>query len=280
MAKELTIQEQRELLTNPVVQTVKMFETQQRMAQMYATSGIVPKQYVNNIGGCVIAIDMAMRMKVNPLMVMQNLFTVNGSPSWSSKFLISCVNTCGRFTPLRYEFKGEPGTPEYGCRAYAYEKSDVAKKEKLYGPWVTWEMVTKEGWHIKRDRNGNDTKTSKWLSMADLMFNYRAAAFWARIYAPEISMGFNTIEEVEEAEYTEIPIVEDQAEEVKDATDTKEEKPAEPEAQPKEEVKQQPASKPATPADAIKQAIKKQTANQPAADKPGERQEGNLFDQQ
>lgn len=65
-----------------------------------------------------------------------------------------------------------------------------------------------------------------------------------------------------------------------EATEPKEEKPAEPEAQPKEEVKQQPASKPATPADAIKQAIKKQNANQPAADKPGERQEGNLFDQQ
>jgi hypothetical protein len=35
--------------------------------------------------------------------------------------------------------------------------------------------------------------------MPDLMLQYRAAAFWARAFAPEISMGFPTQDEVEDA---------------------------------------------------------------------------------
>ena len=63
MAKELTLSEQRELISNPAYALVKTFETQQRMAQMYSTSTIVPDTYKNNIGNCVIAIDMAHRMQ-------------------------------------------------------------------------------------------------------------------------------------------------------------------------------------------------------------------------
>ena len=46
----------------PIGQQIKQFEVQQRMAQMYATSTIVPDTYRGNLGNCVIAIDMAMRM--------------------------------------------------------------------------------------------------------------------------------------------------------------------------------------------------------------------------
>lgn len=193
MAKstELTVQESRELLLNPAYQAQKTFEMQQRMAQMYVTSTIVPASYRGNIGNCVIAIDMAQRMGANPLMVMQNLYIVHGNPAWSSKFLISCINMCGRFTPLRYQFVGKRGTKQYGCRAYAYEKSDVKHTEPLCSVWITMDMAEKEGWTRKDG--------SKWLTMPDQMLLYRAAAFWSRAYAPEISMGFLTKEEAEDA---------------------------------------------------------------------------------
>ena len=188
---ELTVQETRQLLLNPAYQAVKQFEIQQRMANMYVSSTIVPDNYRGNIGNCVIAIDMAMRMQLNPLMVMQNLYIVHGNPAWSSKFLISCINMSGRFTPLRYQFVGKRGTAQYGCRAYAYEASDKEHKEALCGVWITIDMANKEGWTAK---NG-----SKWITMPDQMLIYRAAAFWARAYAPEISMGFQTKEEIEDA---------------------------------------------------------------------------------
>ena len=179
-----------EFALTPVGQTVKQFEVMQRMAQMYTTSTIVPDRYKGNIGNCVIALDMAMRMGCNPLMCMQNLYIVNGDPSFSSKFLIATINASGRFSPLRYEFKGEEGTPQYGCRCVAYESSDKEHKEPLHGDWITISMADKEGWITK--------KGSKWQSMPSQMLRYRAAAFWQRAYCPEISMGLLTKEELEE----------------------------------------------------------------------------------
>lgn len=189
-----------EFAMTPVGQTVKQFEVMQRMAKMYTESTIVPDTYKGNIGNCVIALDMAMRMGCNPLMCMQNLYIVHGNPAFSSKFLIATINASGRFSPLRYEFKGEEGTLEYGCRCIAYESSDKEHKEPLHGDWITIGMADKEGW-IKK--NG-----SKWQSMASQMLRYRAAAFWQRVYCPEISMGLITKEEaddIQDVEYTEIP---------------------------------------------------------------------------
>lgn len=174
----------------PIGQQVKQFETQQRMAQMYATSTIVPEAYRGNLGNCVIAIDMAMRMNANPLMIIQNLYVVNGNPAFSSKFLIATINASGRYSPLRYEWRGKEGSEERACRVCAYESWDREHKEPLYGDWVSIKMAKAEGWY--------DKKGSKWRTMPDQMLRYRAAAFWQRVYCPEISMGLMTSEEYED----------------------------------------------------------------------------------
>ncbi|EPO9976550.1 TPA: hypothetical protein ACJIUU_005452 [Pseudomonas aeruginosa] len=163
------------------------FELMQRIAKAFSQADLVPKQYQGNLPNCMIALDMAQRMGANPLMVMQNLYIVHGTPGWSSKFLIATVNTCGRFSSMRYEWKGEPGSSDYGCRAWAIEKSTG---ERLDGIWVTWKMVNDEGWAAK---NG-----SKWKTMPDQMFIYRAAAFWQRAYAPDLGMGLQTAEELQD----------------------------------------------------------------------------------
>ena len=53
---------------------------------------------------------------------------------------------------------------------------------------VSMEMAVNEGWYGK---NG-----SKWQSMPDLMLRYRSAAFFGRIYAPELLMGLPGADEV------------------------------------------------------------------------------------
>ena len=166
---------------------LQSFELMQRVSKAFSASDLVPQQYrgADKIANCMIAMDMAQRMGANPLMVMQNLYIVHGTPSWSSKFLIATINASGRYSSLRYEWKGEPGKPGYGCRAWAVE---LATGERLDGIWVTWEMVNAEGWSKK---NG-----SKWQTMPDQMFVYRAAAFWQRAYAPELGMGLQTVEDV------------------------------------------------------------------------------------
>lgn len=174
---------------SPVGQMVKEFEAKQRIANMFAQSDLVPDTYKGKIGNCVIALDMAMRMNVNPLAVMQNMYIVYGNPSWSSQFLISCINHCGRFSPLRYECNSATGEA-LAWRAYAYDKEDVEKKEPLFGTWISMKMANDEGWTKKAG--------SKWKTMPDQMMKYRAAAFWQRTFAPEISMGFLTKEEAED----------------------------------------------------------------------------------
>lgn len=159
------------------------WEIAQRMGQCWAKSSLVPSHFQNNIPNCIVALEIANRMGASPLLVMQNLYLVHGNPGWSSKFLIASFNQCGRFTALRYEWN----TDRSECRAWATEKKTG---DRIEGPAVSLEMAKNEGWSTK---NG-----SKWKTMPELMLMYRAAAFMIRTYAPEISMGLQTADEVED----------------------------------------------------------------------------------
>jgi hypothetical protein len=161
------------------------FELVQRAAKCLAASSLVPKDYQNNIPNCVVALNMAARVGVDPLMVMQNLVVVHGKPTWSSQFLIATVNSSGRFSALRFEFFGEKGMDSWGCRAWAIEKETG---EKLVGTDVDIALAKAEGWYSK---NG-----SKWKTMPQQMLMYRAGSWWTRVYAPELSMGLHTSEEM------------------------------------------------------------------------------------
>lgn len=167
----------------------RSFELMQRIARAFSASSLVPQAYRGNtpaaIGNCMIALNLARRIGADPLMVMQNLNIVQGRPAWSSQFLIASVNTCGRFSALRFEFFGEPGSDDYGCRARAVEKETG---EVLVGSDVTLGLAKKEGWY---GRNG-----SKWQTMQQQMFMYRSGAWWVKAYAPELSLGLMTADEV------------------------------------------------------------------------------------
>ena len=165
--------------------TVQGFEALQRIAKLFAASAIVPTVYQGNLPNTVIAVDMAMRMGANPLMVMQNLYVVHGRPAWSAQFLIATFNKSGKFSALRYEFSGKEGKDDWACTAVAVE---LGTGQTLYGPKISIDLAKKEGWYAK---NG-----SKWQTMPELMLRYRAAAWFVRTYAPEIAMGLQTVEEV------------------------------------------------------------------------------------
>ena len=186
-----TLAELRGPKTDPAVRagfdTVGGFELIQRTAKLFATSDIVPPQFKGNLPNCVIAVDMALRMGANPLMVTQNLYVVHGRPAWSAQFLIATFNQSGKFSALRYRFQGKEGQDGWGCRAIATE---LSTKEVLEGPLVTIGLAKKEGWYGKQG--------SKWQTMPELMLRYRAAAWFIRAFSPEIAMGLRTAEEVQD----------------------------------------------------------------------------------
>lgn len=160
------------------------FEHAQRVASMLSKSDLVPAAYKGNVQNTMIALEMANRIGASPLQVMQNLYIVQGKPSWSSSFIVAAINACGKFSPLRYQVEGSEKDNTLTCLAWAYDK---ATGEKLEGPMITMEMAAAEGWLGKSG--------SKWKSMPTLMIRYRAAAFFGRLYAPEILMGMHTVEE-------------------------------------------------------------------------------------
>lgn len=172
---------------NVTMDTVQGFEAMQRIAKLFASSDIVPARFKGNISNSLIAVDMAMRLRANPLSVMQSLYVVHGTPAWSAKFLIATFNKCGRFSAIRYAFQGEEGKDSWGCRAVTTE---LATGEQITGPLVTIELAKSEGWYAKSG--------SKWQTIPELMLRYRSAAWMVNTYAPEIAMGLATAEERED----------------------------------------------------------------------------------
>jgi len=217
----------KEFLMSAMGQEIKRFELEQRQAVMYATSTIVPMAYRGNdkLGNIIIAMDMAKRLNANLLMVMQNLNVIQGNPSWSAKFLIATVNNCGRFNPIQYKFiEGDYiGQIQYNAtvwddtqrrKTYKTETFDGRKiknitciaytsrkgsDDVLESSPVDIKTAITEGWYTKSG--------SKWPSMTKQMLMYRAASWWTNVYAPDLSMGLMTTEEVRDvvdAEYEEL----------------------------------------------------------------------------
>jgi len=205
------------------------FELMQRAARLLSSSTLVPVAYrqtiekldrfgnvkesrenPNALANSVVALNMAQRMGADPLMVMQNLYIVEGRPSWSSQWIIAAINGCGRFSPLRFriESRGEREIEfkstywennqrhtkvekvkinDKVCVAWAIEKETG---EVIESPAVSIEMAVLEGWYTK---NG-----SKWQTMDEVMLRYRTASFFGKLYAPELLMGLQTVEEAQD----------------------------------------------------------------------------------
>lgn len=168
---------------------VTTFEDAQRMATALSKSAMVPQTYQNDVANCLVALDIAQRVGANPLMVMQNLHVIHGKPSWSGQYVISAITSCGRFGPLDFEWTGQEGSDEWGCRAVADDRQTGKIRR---GTLVTIKMAKKEGWYAK---NG-----SKWQSLPELMLQYRAATFFGRVYCPEILMGMAVEGEPEDSQ--------------------------------------------------------------------------------
>lgn len=148
-------------------------------ATIIAKSDLVPEAYHNKPENVLIAIDMASRTGFSLMQIMQNLYIVRGKPSWSGSFCMNAIKACGRYDRVKYVMIGEsPSDRNFGVYVQAVDKSTG---ETVRGVTVTWDTVKAEGWDSKPG--------SKWKTMPELMFKYRAAAFFARTECPEVLQG-------------------------------------------------------------------------------------------
>lgn len=207
------------------------FTIGQRMAQVLASSSIVPNEYrqwvmrgsvyeenPSAVGNCFIALELANRLNISPLTVMQQVDMIHGRPALRGKLMIALVNGSRHFAhDLRFECShakhlatidaeieqrlgaGEPLEAidklhasaaairlrdDYGYRAWTTSRDGTV----LYGPWITWKLVKAEGWSAKKD--------SKWGTIPELMFQYRAASWWSSLHATHITLGLYESEEL------------------------------------------------------------------------------------
>lgn len=165
-----------------------------QMAKALASSTIVPQTFQKNEANCLIAIEQAQRLRVSPMMVMQNLHVIQGRPSWSSKFLIAAINNSGKFDmELQFEETQDKDGKPFSCTAWTTKNG-----RKVNGMTVDMDMAKEEGWLSK---NG-----SKWKTMPQLMLRYRAASFFSSLNCPELTMGLYTKEEMQDDDFKEYPI--------------------------------------------------------------------------
>lgn len=184
--------------TNLAFQDTKIFDQIARAAQMLAKTDIVPATYKGKPENCFIAIEMANRMGVSPMMVMQNLYVVQGKPSWSGQAATAMLKNSPEYRNVRHIYTGTPKTDSWGCYVTAERVLDGSV---VNGPEVTISISKLEGWH---GRSG-----SKWQTMPELMLAYRASAWFARVNSPELLMGMQTKEECEDISKLKKAIVED-----------------------------------------------------------------------
>lgn len=195
MSQELTVKNDNAVASTEILSDFTAFENAQRIGKVLCQSGIIPQAYQNNLPNVIVALEIASRNKLSPIVVMQNLNVIKGRPTWSSKYIIAALTT-SRVDNLHYEMSSN-GTVSIGgfnsketienlcCRAIANDKKTG---EERVGPWVSMKMAVAEGWYNKDG--------SKWKTMPEVMIRYRAATFFASIYYPELAIG---IEEEDDA---------------------------------------------------------------------------------
>lgn len=155
------------------------------MAGMLAKSTIVPITYQNRPENCFIALDMASRMGVSPLVIMQNLYVIQGKPSFSGSAIASMIKSSPMFKDVELIYVGEEGKDTWGAYVTAI---DARNGKRLKGGTVTLAIAKKEGWFQKAG--------SKWQTMPEIMLGYRAYAWFGRIHAPQLMMGLQSTDEI------------------------------------------------------------------------------------
>jgi hypothetical protein len=227
-SQALQVMSRSELSVNGAFETGHSFTHAQRIAKMLVNSSLVPEHFRGeaHLGDAVLVLDIALRLKMNPLLVMQQCYIVKGKAGWSAQFVLGTLNTSKRFETVRFDRqdlgtkdvaysyieyvngqkttrKGVEKIHDYQVIAWSTERGSklpadcgtLAKARELglpilEGPPASIEMAVLDGWF---HRSG-----SKWQTMPWVMLNYRAATFFGRLYAPELQMGLPTVEELED----------------------------------------------------------------------------------
>ena len=160
------------------------FAQLRKIAELFAASDLVPTHY-KKLSNCVIALQAAFRMKIDPMMYMQKSYIVHGKPGIEATLAIALLNRSGKIKgAIQYEYKGEGPTRQ--CTASAIEAETGNRHEMT----ITWKQVVANGWHLK----------DQWKNNPDLMLAYRSGMWLTRTRWPEVIFCMLSYEEIVDIE--------------------------------------------------------------------------------
>jgi len=182
-----------------IVEEKKLSPIQEKWqeAQYLAQSSLLPKHFTGQPANVLIALEYAKQLstankQLSPISVMQNLYVVHGNCGLSSKFKIALANSSGKFdSQIKYKTAYKDGKV-FCVKAY----TTIGGEEVSHD--IDMDTANAEGW----------TKNPKYKSLPQLMLSYRAASSLINLYAPEVTMGLTTDDDIMDAEYSETTVVE------------------------------------------------------------------------
>ena len=147
---------------------------------------MVPPHFKGQAASCLIALNLASRLMLDPIMVMWKMPIVNGKPTMEGQLVIALVNATKPFnTRIHFDISGDESAHEkMACTAWAV----TLDGDRIEYP-LTWEAARKVG---------NAGKNENWVKAPRLMLMYRAATYLIRTHAPEVLMGLYTKEEMDD----------------------------------------------------------------------------------
>lgn len=186
----------------------------QNVAAVMARSGIVPEHFRNKPDDVFVALHMAVTLRENPLVVLQNLYVVKGTPGFKTQFLVARLNTSGKVRKpgVRWVEK-ELEPPMLDATVTVWEKvgdkrSEVEKVIQLRNLEVTAYVTdSTTGETVSERVSMADAIADGWASnpkyksLGAHMLKYRSAAFLVRLHYPEVMLGMSaTVEELDDVE--------------------------------------------------------------------------------
>jgi len=156
--------------------------TNLELAKAFAESKMVPDHFKKSIGDCYIAINLASHYGMEPWMLMQEMYIIQGKPMMSGKMATAILNH-SLADPLRPEYSGEGDEREIVLTGRPEdEATPLSVKLKV-----------------------KDAKTANplWAKIPDQMLMYAAARMWGRRYTPDILLGI--VFDDEETQATLVP---------------------------------------------------------------------------
>lgn len=153
------------------------FEEAMRFAEMVAASNMVPKEFQNQPGNCLIAMQMGSELGIPPLQALQNIAVVNGRPAVWGDLLPALAQAHPQFEYLNESF--DESTMTATCEIKRRNQPEQIKT------FSKWDAETAGLW-------GRNT----WKQYPKRMLQMRARGFAVRDLFPDALKGVAVAEDI------------------------------------------------------------------------------------